>query len=107
MLSYLEVVGTSPAFKCLEISQCIGLYSVLVRESNVVCIKYAGSIPQSRFKLEGVPHLTQLWIHGKPHLMIHHYFTNIRGIIDTFDSVLSQLHTLKIYSNYKINRDVM
>ncbi|KAL1533919.1 F-box/LRR-repeat protein [Salvia divinorum] len=97
-LSSLEVVGTSPVFKCLEISQCASLYSVVIRESNVVCIKYGGpGIPQSRFKLVGVPRLTQLWIQGEPQMMLH-YIINIRGIIDMFDSVLPQLHMLKIYT---------
>ncbi|XP_047940950.1 F-box/LRR-repeat protein At2g42730 [Salvia hispanica] len=101
-LSSLEVVGTSPVFKCLEISQCTSLKSIVVRESNVVCIKYAGpSIPHSHFKLEGVHRLTQLWIKGRPEMM-RYDIKNIRGIIDMFDSVLPQLHTLKIYTMSKI-----
>ncbi|KAL1533955.1 F-box/LRR-repeat protein [Salvia divinorum] len=106
MLSSLEVVGTSPVFKCLEISQCTSLYSVVVRESNVVCIKYAGPrIQHARFKLVGVPRLTQLWIQAEQEQAMLHYIMNIRNIIDMFDSVLPQLHTLKIYSKYKITRD--
>ena len=109
MLSSLKVVvGTLPVFKCLEISQCPSLSSVVVRDSNIVCIKYAGlGRPHCLFELVGVPRLTQLWIkaaHGQEML---YYMMNIRGIIDMFDSVLPQLHTLKIYSSYRINHDVM
>ncbi|KAL1533914.1 F-box/FBD/LRR-repeat protein-like protein isoform X1 [Salvia divinorum] len=97
---------TSPVFKCLEISQCASLSSVVVRESNVVCIKYAGlGSPHRRFKLVGVPRLTELWIQADHGQALLHYIINIRGIIDMFDSVLPQLHTLKIYSKYKITCD--
>ncbi|XP_042032227.1 uncharacterized protein LOC121778904 [Salvia splendens] len=39
-LSSLQVVGTSSVFKCLEISQCRNLESIVVQESEVVCIKH-------------------------------------------------------------------
>ncbi|XP_047979215.1 putative F-box/FBD/LRR-repeat protein At1g78760 [Salvia hispanica] len=102
-LSSLKVGGTLPVFKCLEISQCPSLSSVVVRDSNIVCIKYAGlGRPHCRFKLICVPHLTQLWIQTAHEQEMLYYIMNIRRIIHMFDSVLPQLHTLKIYSNYKL-----
>ncbi|XP_042032161.1 putative F-box/LRR-repeat protein At3g44080 isoform X2 [Salvia splendens] len=103
MLSSLEVGGTLPVFKCLEISQCPSLSLVVVRDSNIVCIKYAGlGRRHCRFELVGVPRLTQLWIQAAHGQDWNFYIRSIRGIIDMFDSVLPQLHTLKIYYNYKI-----
>ncbi|XP_047965429.1 F-box/LRR-repeat protein At3g03360-like [Salvia hispanica] len=65
-LSSLEVIPTSPVFKCLEISRCSALNSVVVRESKVVCIKYNGAgKPHCRFELVDVPLLTELWIQAK------------------------------------------
>ncbi|KAL1532100.1 F-box/LRR-repeat protein-like protein [Salvia divinorum] len=93
-LSFLEAVGTSPAFKCLEISDCMSLESVVVRGSELVCIKYKGvanTINQNcRFVLVDVPLLTQLSIQSEPCLLDF--------MLDMFDSVLPQLGTLKIYS---------
>ncbi|XP_047965638.1 F-box/LRR-repeat protein At3g03360-like [Salvia hispanica] len=69
VLSSLEVVGTSPLFKCLEISECMSLKSVVVRGSELVCIKYkgVGNLASCRFVLVNVPLLTQLWIQAEPY----------------------------------------
>ncbi|KAG6388786.1 hypothetical protein SASPL_150222 [Salvia splendens] len=105
-LSSLKIVWTSPVFKCLEISQCASLNSVVVRESNIVCIKYVGwGISHSHFKLVDVPLFSQLWIQAEAHTRLS-YIINIRDIINMFDDVLPQLHTLKIYTMSKITRYV-
>ncbi|KAL1533474.1 hypothetical protein AAHA92_33353 [Salvia divinorum] len=92
-LSSLEVVGTSSVFKCLAISQCKNLKSIVVRESEVVCIKYNGARCRL-FVIVDVPLLTQLWIQADPQSC---YFSGrrgaIKGILDMFRSVLAQLHT--------------
>ncbi|XP_042063744.1 uncharacterized protein LOC121807552 isoform X1 [Salvia splendens] len=99
-LSSLVVIRTSLVFKCLEISRCSALNSVVVRESKVVCIKYNGAgKPHCRFELVDVPLLTELWIQANAH---QQYISALADILSMFDSVLPQLHTLKIYamSNY-------
>ncbi|XP_047961899.1 F-box/LRR-repeat protein At3g03360-like [Salvia hispanica] len=102
-LSSLEIVRTSPVFKCLEISQCYSLNSVVVRESKVVCIKYAGvGEPRCRFKLVDVPLFSQLWIQAEAYTRLS-YIINITDIINMFDDVLPQLHMLKIYTKSKIS----
>ncbi|KAL1532082.1 F-box/LRR-repeat protein-like protein [Salvia divinorum] len=90
-VSSLEVVGTSPVFKCLGISDCMRLVSVVVRGSELVCIKYraVGNVG-CRFVLVDVPLLTQLSIQSEPCLLDF--------MLDMFGSVLPQLHTLEIYS---------
>ncbi|KAL1532109.1 F-box/LRR-repeat protein-like protein [Salvia divinorum] len=83
MVLSLEVVGTSPAFKCLEISECGSLVSVVVRGSELVCIKYKGvgnsRNQRCRFVLVGVPLLTQLWIQAEARLLDF--------LLDMFDSL--------------------
>lgn len=64
-LSSLQVVGTSSVLKCLEISHCRNLKSIVVQESEVVCIKYEGA-PCRRFVIVDVPLLTHLWIQPDP-----------------------------------------
>ncbi|KAL6585449.1 hypothetical protein OROMI_002093 [Orobanche minor] len=97
-LNSLEIIGTFPSFKCLEIYLCPNLNSFVVRDSGVGCIKYYGGRVLDRFLLSNVPLLTHLWIFAiLPN--------RIKGILGMFRSVLPQLHMLKIYVPMSLSID--
>ncbi|XP_057802325.1 uncharacterized protein LOC131017547 [Salvia miltiorrhiza] len=85
----LEIVATFPSFKCLEISSCHKLKSVVLRDSNVATVKYGGKIIP--FVFVNVPLLTQLWINSLADGQLKDFF-------GMFSPVLPQLEMLKIYS---------
>lgn len=88
VLLSLEIIQPFPSFKCLEISWCYNLKSIVLRDSNVVAIKYGGEL--IHFLLINVPLLTQLWIQGE--------FTRcMKDVVKMFSSVLPQLEMFKIY----------
>lgn len=97
-LSHLELIRTSPCFKCLEISSCQKLRSLVVRGSNIACFKYGGDSLR-RFELVDVPFLTQLWIQP----LSPNRFTSIATM---FSSVFPQLQMLKLYVQYNISWEV-
>ncbi|XP_057801634.1 putative F-box/LRR-repeat protein At3g58880 [Salvia miltiorrhiza] len=89
----LEIVATFPSFKCLEISLCHYLKSVVLRDSNVVTIKYSGKIIP--FVLVNVPLLTKLWIKA---LLLGP--SRLKDVVGMFSPVLPQLEMLKIYPSH-------
>ncbi|XP_047959605.1 putative F-box/FBD/LRR-repeat protein At3g23955 isoform X2 [Salvia hispanica] len=94
-----EVVQTSPLFKSLEIIGCKSLKSFVVRESELVCIKYAG--PHCKFVLVDAPLLAQLWIWAAPRTS---GLPSMAHIFKMFDSLLPQLHMLKIFATRKFEQ---
>ncbi|KAG6391522.1 hypothetical protein SASPL_149278 [Salvia splendens] len=62
----------------------MSLKSVMVRGSELVCIKYkgVGNLARCRFMLVDVPLLTQLWIQAKPRL------SDLIAMLDMFDPVV-------------------
>ncbi|XP_057775127.1 uncharacterized protein LOC130994108 [Salvia miltiorrhiza] len=86
----LEIVATFPSIKCLEISLCHKLKSVVLRDSNVVTIKYSGKIIP--FVLVNVPLLTQLWIKS-----LVPGPGRLKDVVGMFSPVLPQIEMLKIY----------
>lgn len=87
LLSSLEIVGTFPAFKCLELSMCYNLKSVSVRDSGLVTLKYSGD-DVIEFVMVNVPLLTRLWV------MLR--YNNLNAVVRMFSSVLPQLEMLKV-----------
>ncbi|KAL1533456.1 F-box/LRR-repeat protein-like protein isoform X1 [Salvia divinorum] len=96
-LSSLKIVRTSPSFKCLEIIHRRSLKSIVICESGLVCIKYAGE--RCKFVLVDAPLLTQLWILGASHPCYDS--ASMEGILGMFSSLLPQLHMLKIYAKFE------
>lgn len=97
-LLHLEVIRTSPRFKCLEISSCNKLRSVVVRSSKVACFKYGGDSIR-RFELVDVPFLAQLWIQPlSPY--------RFKSVATMFSSVFPKLQMLKVYVRYNISWEV-
>ncbi|KAH6755397.1 hypothetical protein C2S53_013849 [Perilla frutescens var. hirtella] len=88
-LKALKIIRTFPSFKCLEISLCHNLRSVVIRDSNVMTIKYGGKRILD-FQLMNVPLLTQLWINGP-------LTDNMKHVVEMFSHVLPQLEMFKIY----------
>ncbi|KAL6547711.1 hypothetical protein OROHE_009416 [Orobanche hederae] len=88
VLRSLEISGTGPSFKCLEISSCKGIQSLVIRDSDLTCMKYSGT-RAIYIVLNKVPRLADLWIEGP--------FAIIRDVLCRFKTVLFELCRLKIY----------
>ncbi|KAL6547713.1 hypothetical protein OROHE_009418 [Orobanche hederae] len=88
VLRSLEISGTGPSFKCLEISSCKGMRSLVIRDSDLTCMKYRGT-RAIHILLNKVPRLADLWVEAP--------FAIIRDVLCRFKTVLSELCWLKIY----------
>ncbi|KAH6791008.1 17.6 kDa class II heat shock protein [Perilla frutescens var. frutescens] len=83
----LEIIKSFPSFKSLEITLCWNLSSVVIRDSDIVSVKYSGKAVN--FVLVNVPLLTEVWVGGM-------CTESAEDVVGMFSSVIAQLHMFKI-----------